>query len=75
MTNWREKVLSFFFSSRRRHTRLRRDWSSDVCSSDLGDDRRYDTDEQAGQEEKSPTQQHDRGDGAETACQDRKSVV
>ena len=27
----------FFFSSRRRHTRLRRDWSSDVCSSDLDD--------------------------------------
>ena len=27
--------LFFFFSSRRRHTRLRRDWSSDVCSSDL----------------------------------------
>ena len=26
----------FFFSSRRRHTRLVRDWSSDVCSSDLG---------------------------------------
>ena len=26
---------SFLFSSRRRHTRLRRDWSSDVCSSDL----------------------------------------
>src|SRR2546429_5922018 len=25
----------FFFSSRRRHTRCRRDWSSDVCSSDL----------------------------------------
>src|SRR3712207_7534475 len=25
----------FFFSSRRRHTRYRRDWSSDVCSSDL----------------------------------------
>ena len=25
----------FFFSSRRRHTRLRRDWSSDVCSSDM----------------------------------------
>ena len=25
----------FFFSSRRRHTRLVRDWSSDVCSSDL----------------------------------------
>src|SRR2546429_2588614 len=28
--------LFFFFSSRRRHTRCSRDWSSDVCSSDLG---------------------------------------
>src|SRR5579864_7050017 len=28
-------VLFFFFSSRRRHTRLTCDWSSDVCSSDL----------------------------------------
>src|SRR5207249_7861600 len=28
-------VLVFFFSSRRRHTRSKRDWSSDVCSSDL----------------------------------------
>src|SRR5690606_12154857 len=28
--------MSFFFSSRRRHTRFSRDWSSDVCSSDLG---------------------------------------
>src|SRR5699024_12398645 len=27
----------FFFSSRRRHTRSKRDWSSDVCSSDLGE--------------------------------------
>src|SRR2546421_5081069 len=27
----------FFFSSRRRHTRSDRDWSSDVCSSDLDD--------------------------------------
>src|SRR5690606_40080647 len=27
----------FFFSSRRRHTRFSRDWSSDVCSSDLCD--------------------------------------
>src|SRR3712207_7367229 len=37
-----DMVLSrffFFFSSRRRHTRYWRDWSSDVCSSDLvGDD-------------------------------------
>src|SRR5690606_40222237 len=28
-------ILVFFFSSRRRHTRFSRDWSSDVCSSDL----------------------------------------
>src|SRR5256885_2618986 len=33
----RHNTLSifFFFSSRRRHTRLQGDWSSDVCSSDL----------------------------------------
>src|SRR5207248_5055359 len=30
-------VFFFFFSSRRRHTRSYGDWSSDVCSSDLGD--------------------------------------
>src|SRR5204863_5046314 len=29
-------MVFFFFSSRRRHTRSLRDWSSDVCSSDLG---------------------------------------
>src|SRR5256885_9793667 len=29
-----EYVAVFFFSSRRRHTRLQGDWSSDVCSSD-----------------------------------------
>src|SRR2546429_5338736 len=28
--------IVFFFASRRRHTRCSRDWSSDVCSSDLG---------------------------------------
>src|SRR5699024_11699794 len=28
-------IVVFFFSSRRRHTRSKRDWSSDVCSSDL----------------------------------------
>ena len=36
--NWqggRKFVSKFFFSSRRRHTRYWRDWSSDVCSSDL----------------------------------------
>src|ERR1019366_8691594 len=31
----RRALASFFFSSRRRHTRLVSDWSSDVCSSDL----------------------------------------
>src|SRR3712207_9052744 len=31
----------FFFSSRRRHTRYWRDWSSDVCSSDLREEARY----------------------------------
>src|SRR5204863_3708750 len=31
----------FFFSSRRRHTRSLRDWSSDVCSSDLRGARRW----------------------------------
>src|SRR5207253_7899114 len=36
---WRRELrtvlVRFFFSSRRRHTRWPRDWSSDVCSSDL----------------------------------------
>src|SRR5687768_6980103 len=35
-------ALVFFFPSRRRHTRCSRDWSSDVCSSDLNDDKPYD---------------------------------
>src|SRR6266496_5976109 len=34
----------FFFSSRRRHTRSLRDWSSDVCSSDLAPDGTADPD-------------------------------
>src|SRR5256885_9614190 len=33
---WGQEIyMFFFFSSRRRHTRLQGDWSSDVCSSDL----------------------------------------
>src|SRR5688500_20241479 len=39
MSNKRRNDL-FFFSSRRRHTRLQGDWSSDVCSSDLPAPRR-----------------------------------
>src|SRR2546429_5364231 len=31
-----DHLVCFFFASRRRHTRCSRDWSSDVCSSDLG---------------------------------------
>src|SRR5690606_24941185 len=34
-------VACFFFSSRRRHTRFSRDWSSDVCSSDLAGGNRH----------------------------------
>src|SRR5688572_32709362 len=39
---WDESCMIglFFFSSRRRHTRFDCDWSSDVCSSDLGGGRR-----------------------------------
>src|SRR2546426_11003999 len=36
MSIWCLFFFFFFFSSRRRHTRLQGDWSSDVCSSDLG---------------------------------------
>src|SRR5256885_10443627 len=35
MRETRGHMRFFFFSSRRRHTRLQGDWSSDVCSSDL----------------------------------------
>src|SRR5690606_40712242 len=35
MINNRRSLINYFFSSRRRHTRFSRDWSSDVCSSDL----------------------------------------
>src|SRR5256885_8842318 len=34
-TSTKPGTIVFFFSSRRRHTRLQGDWSSDVCSSDL----------------------------------------
>src|SRR5256885_3581732 len=35
LTHTKTLISFFFFSSRRRHTRLQGDWSSDVCSSDL----------------------------------------
>src|SRR5690606_41067962 len=37
LTGYHNNISYFFFSSRRRHTRFSRDWSSDVCSSDLID--------------------------------------
>src|SRR5690606_40238893 len=37
LTDKSSSLRFFFFSSRRRHTRFSRDWSSDVCSSDLRD--------------------------------------
>src|SRR5438045_8745787 len=37
MTCGSGSISSFFFSSRRRHTRCLSDWSSDVCSSDLSE--------------------------------------
>src|SRR5690554_6316457 len=41
---WTRRCCFFFFSSRRRHTRCGRDWSSDVCSSDLASLWRVNTD-------------------------------
>src|SRR2546429_1251876 len=41
---WISVCFFFFFSSRRRHTRCSRDWSSDVCSSDLNLTADYDFD-------------------------------
>src|SRR6266542_4393179 len=41
-------VMLFFFSSRRRHTICYRDWSSDVCSSDLRRDQRSPGPEEGG---------------------------
>src|SRR6266571_9415449 len=42
-------LVFFFFSSRRRHTRLTCDWSSDVCSSDLAVDGLPDLESRLGQ--------------------------
>src|SRR5260370_24215835 len=41
ITRLRTSFSFFFFSSRRRHTRFKCDWSSDVCSSDLRPGRAY----------------------------------
>src|SRR5699024_11324319 len=50
----------FFFSSRRRHTRSKRDWSSDVCSSDLNEpiqeQQQLDNEANTSKTDESPTQ-------------------
>src|SRR5689334_24459520 len=48
MTAARNTTLSFFFSSRRRHTRWNCDWSSDVCSSDLPESRAFHPEQRLG---------------------------
>src|SRR5262245_65520820 len=59
----RRACFCFFFSSRRRHTRCLSDWSSDVCSSDLG----------GAQRRQQPEQQH-RGEAAAEQEQERAGV-
>src|SRR6266699_7104532 len=64
-------VGGFFFSSRRRHTRCGRDWSSDVCSSDLPRDRAGDEGEPGGGEDAGgagPPAAHG-GDGAQRGAE------
>src|SRR3712207_8978568 len=46
---WTNDSYCVFFSSRRRHTRYWRDWSSDVCSSDLTHQVRMEMDEKRGE--------------------------
>src|SRR5690554_93701 len=53
--------LLFFFSSRRRHTRCGRDWSSDVCSSDLAGPDQGAVDQPTGQPAPECAQQHGLG--------------
>src|SRR6266496_4606807 len=48
-------LFFFFFSSRRRHTRSLRDWSSDVCSSDLAVECHLHTVEVVGSNPTAPT--------------------
>src|SRR5215213_11245556 len=61
-------LIFFFFSSRRRHTRLVSDWSSDVCSSDLALEVRRERGHRRGQPDRGAHAEGDRG-------ADRKSVV
>src|SRR5690606_39782182 len=64
-------VRVFFFSSRRRHTRFSRDWSSDVCSSDLQD--APSDSETAESNEKEPSETV--SDTASSRLEDRESTT
>src|SRR5256885_9478373 len=55
----------FFFSSRRRHTRLQGDWSSDVCSSDLSAHAARDDEPPALERQNTSTLLDDSGEHAE----------
>src|SRR3712207_7655089 len=59
--------MCVFFSSRRRHTRYWRDWSSDVCSSDLRDQVAGDVVEAHGGDDSEPPLARRRGEGVEDA--------
>src|SRR5215217_889024 len=69
-------IFFFFFSSRRRHTRYWRDWSSDVCSSDLQSQPeaqlldRQDPGEREGAEDRD----HQRGCSGDQRCGARETV-
>src|SRR3712207_9387796 len=66
----------FFFSSRRRHTRYWRDWSSDVCSSDLAEreikEEREEVRARKGARGKQPERHHRRGRAAFPQHEDRQ---
>src|SRR3712207_7034198 len=57
-----------FFSSRRRHTRYWRDWSSDVCSSDLADDLVDAVDDHRGQAQRRLVEEQQLGLGHQRAA-------
>src|SRR2546429_9081163 len=68
-------VADFFFSSRRRHTRCSRDWSSDVCSSDLKvwkDHEDHAADEQVALLGLPPVRERDHPDHAEHRSEERR---
>src|SRR5256885_5354939 len=66
-------LCSFFFSSRRRHTRLQGDWSSDVCSSDLKNSTCRNRRHHAGRKPRSRLRRHCR-DIAQESTRDQNIV-